>query len=189
MLLFEAVRLQLLVTMWSSTDFESLGGDEQAIDTIAWAEVEALLLEPALAEDDVRPLPVMVAAGSVALARDAADRARPCVGGRGFSARRCECVPGCELPCESCDDRGLLPRTRWPVCSRGARRAARACKPAAARLDGLTRQAMSAGLSWSRALTQGHDNGPTAAPCSVRYAPPSRNPAPQAPRRHRRRMS
>jgi hypothetical protein len=75
LLLFEAVRLQLLVTMWSSTDFESLGGDEQAIDTIAWAEVEALLLEPALAEGDVRPLPVMVAAGSVALARDAADRA------------------------------------------------------------------------------------------------------------------
>lgn len=75
LLLFEAVRLQLLVTMWSSTDFESLGGDEQAIDTIAWAEVEALLLEPALAEADVRPLPVMVAAGSVALARDAADRA------------------------------------------------------------------------------------------------------------------
>lgn len=75
LLLFESVRLQLLVTVWSSTDFESLGGDEQAIDEIAWTEVEAMLLEPALTEDDMRPLPVMVAASNVALARDAADRA------------------------------------------------------------------------------------------------------------------
>jgi hypothetical protein len=75
LLLFESVRLQLLVTVWSSTEFESLGGDEQALDEIAWAEVEAMLLEPELTEGDVRPLPVMVAAGSIALARDAADRA------------------------------------------------------------------------------------------------------------------
>ena len=75
LLLFESVRLQLLVTVWSSTDFESLGGDEQAIDEIAWTEVEAMLLEPALADDDMRPLPVMVAASNVALARDAAGRA------------------------------------------------------------------------------------------------------------------
>lgn len=75
LLLFEAVRLQLLVMVWSSTEFESLGGDEQAIDTIAWAEVEALLLEPGMVEGDVRPLPIMIAAGSVALARDAAERA------------------------------------------------------------------------------------------------------------------
>ena len=75
LLLFESVRLQLLVTVWSSTEFESLGGDEQAIDEIAWAEVQAMLLEPELTEDDVRPLPVMVAAGNIALARDAADRA------------------------------------------------------------------------------------------------------------------
>jgi hypothetical protein len=75
LLLFESVRLQLLVTVWSSTEFESLGGDEQAIDEIAWAEVEAMLVEPELIGGDVRPLPVMVAAGSIALARDAADRA------------------------------------------------------------------------------------------------------------------
>ncbi|HLT36024.1 MAG TPA: hypothetical protein VK034_07055 [Enhygromyxa sp.] len=75
LLLFESVRLQLLVTIWSSTEFESLGGDEQAIDEIAWSEVEAMLLEPELTEGDVRPLPVMVAAGNIALARDAADRA------------------------------------------------------------------------------------------------------------------
>ncbi|PRP94579.1 hypothetical protein [Enhygromyxa salina] len=75
LLLFESVRLQLLVTTWSSTDFESLGGDERAVDEIAWTEVEAMLLEPALTEDDMRPLPVMVAASNVALARDAADRA------------------------------------------------------------------------------------------------------------------
>jgi hypothetical protein len=75
LLLFESVRLQLLVTVWSSTEFESLGGDEQALDEIAWAEVQAMLLEPELTEGDMRPLPVMVAAGSIALARDAADRA------------------------------------------------------------------------------------------------------------------
>jgi hypothetical protein len=75
LLLFESVRLQLLVTIWSSTEFESLGGDEQAIDEIAWAEVEAMLLEPELIGGDVRPLAVMIAAGNIALARDAADRA------------------------------------------------------------------------------------------------------------------
>ena len=75
LLLFESVRLQLLVTVWSSTEFESLGGDEQALDDIAWAEVEAMLLEPELTHGDVRPLPVMVAASNIALARDAADRA------------------------------------------------------------------------------------------------------------------
>ena len=75
LLLFESVRLQLLVTIWSSTEFESLGGDEQAIDAIAWAEVEAMLVEPELTHGDVRPLPVMVAAGNIALARDASERA------------------------------------------------------------------------------------------------------------------
>lgn len=73
-LLFESVRLQLLVIAWSSTEFESLGGDEETIDEIAWAEVEAMLREPALTDTSIRPLPVMVAAGSIALARDAAER-------------------------------------------------------------------------------------------------------------------
>ncbi len=75
LLLFESVRLHLLVAAWSSTEFEALGGDEQDLDAIAWTEVEAMLLEPALAESDVRPMPVMLAAGNIALARDAADRA------------------------------------------------------------------------------------------------------------------
>lgn len=75
LLLFESVRLHLLVAAWSSTEFETLGGDEQDLDAIAWTEVEAMLQEPALTEGDVRPMPVMLAAGSIALARDAADRA------------------------------------------------------------------------------------------------------------------
>lgn len=75
LLLFESVRLHLLVAAWSSTEFEALGGDEQDLDAIAWTEVEAMLQEPALADDDVRPMPVMLAAGNLALARDAADRA------------------------------------------------------------------------------------------------------------------
>lgn len=75
LLLFQSVRLQLLVTAWSSTDFEALGGDERAVDEIAWTEVEAMLHQPELAATDVRALPVMIAAGSLALARDAADRA------------------------------------------------------------------------------------------------------------------
>ncbi|EDM78907.1 hypothetical protein PPSIR1_03523 [Plesiocystis pacifica SIR-1] len=74
LLVFEAVRLQLLVTVWSSTDFESLGGDERAIDHIAWAEVEALIAEPAMTDEAVRPLPVMVAASNLALVKDAAER-------------------------------------------------------------------------------------------------------------------
>ncbi len=75
LLLFESVRLHLLVAAWSSTEFEALGGDEQDLDAIAWTEVEAMLQEPALSEGDVRPMPVMLAAGNIALARDAADRA------------------------------------------------------------------------------------------------------------------
>lgn len=74
-MLFETVRLRLLVTAWSSTEFESLGGRETDIDEIAGTEVEALLHEPMLADPSVRPLAVMVASASVALARDAAGRA------------------------------------------------------------------------------------------------------------------
>lgn len=75
LLLFESVRLQLLVAVWSSTDFESLGGDEEALDAIAWSEVELWLHEAALTDDSIRPLSVMLASSSVALARDAAERA------------------------------------------------------------------------------------------------------------------
>lgn len=75
LMLFETVRLRLLVSAWSSVEFESLGGTEADIDTIAGIEVEVLLHEPMLADPEVRPLAVMVASASVALARDAADRA------------------------------------------------------------------------------------------------------------------
>ncbi|TPV93489.1 MAG: hypothetical protein B7733_20165 [Myxococcales bacterium FL481] len=75
LLLFEAVRLRLLVAAWSSHEYESLGGEETDIDAIACAETEALLSEPSLDDPHVRPLPVMMASASIALARDAADRA------------------------------------------------------------------------------------------------------------------
>jgi hypothetical protein len=75
LLMFESVRLRLLVTAWSSPEFESLGGTEDDIDRIAWTEVEVLLADPALADPSVRPLAVMIASASVSLARDAAERA------------------------------------------------------------------------------------------------------------------
>lgn len=75
LLVFEAVRLRLLVNAWQSDEFERLGGREQDIDAIAGYEVQTLLAEPALFADEVRPLPLMVAAASVSLAADAADRA------------------------------------------------------------------------------------------------------------------
>lgn len=75
LLVFEAVRLRLLVYAWQTEDFERLGGTEHDIDRIAAGEVQTLLAEPALADDAVRPLPLMLAAASVSLAADAADRA------------------------------------------------------------------------------------------------------------------
>lgn len=75
LLLFEAVRLRLLVAAWSSHEYEALGGEETDIDAIACAETEVLLSEPALDDPHVRPLPVLVASASIALARDAAERA------------------------------------------------------------------------------------------------------------------
>ncbi len=74
-LVFESVRLRLLVAAWQSEEFESLGGDEKDVDAIAWDEVEALLSEPSWLEQDIRPMNVMFAAASVSLARDATGRA------------------------------------------------------------------------------------------------------------------
>jgi hypothetical protein len=74
-LVFESVRLRLLVAAWQSEEFERLGGEEEDVDDIAWEEVSALLAEPIMNVDGVRPLQVMYASASVALARDAADRA------------------------------------------------------------------------------------------------------------------
>lgn len=75
LLVFEAVRLRLLVTALRSDEFEVLGGEESDIDAIAHAEIAALLHRPELADAGVRPMTVLLAAASVALARDANDRA------------------------------------------------------------------------------------------------------------------
>jgi hypothetical protein len=75
LLVFEAVRLRLFVTAFRSDEFEVLGGEESDIDAIAHAEVAALLHRPELADPDVRPLTVLLASASVALARDAEERA------------------------------------------------------------------------------------------------------------------
>lgn len=75
LLVFEAIRLRLLVSAWESATFEQLGGEESDIDDIAWEEVEAILGDPAVLLPEVRPLQVMFASASVSLARDAAERA------------------------------------------------------------------------------------------------------------------
>lgn len=75
LLVFEAVRLRLLVSAWNSSTFEQLGGEESDVDDIAWEEVEAILADPAVLLPEVRPLQVMFASASVSLARDAAERA------------------------------------------------------------------------------------------------------------------
>ncbi len=75
LLVFEAIRLRLLVASWSSQAFEQLGGEESDVDDIAWEEVEAILADPAVLLPEVRPLQVMFASASVSLARDAAERA------------------------------------------------------------------------------------------------------------------
>lgn len=76
-LLFETVRLRLLLLAWSSEDYESLGGDEATIDAIAWHEVDAVLSQAsARAEvEDVRLEQVMMASASVMLNADAMERA------------------------------------------------------------------------------------------------------------------
>ncbi len=76
LLVFQAVRLRLLVTALGSDEFEVLGGEESDVDAIAWAEVRDLLHRDELTDPDVRPLTVILAAANVALARDAAERAQ-----------------------------------------------------------------------------------------------------------------
>ena len=75
LLVFEALRLQLLVMALGKGEYEQLGGEESDIDAIAWAEVQALLHEPELRDPAIRPLQVLRATASVSLARDAALRA------------------------------------------------------------------------------------------------------------------
>jgi hypothetical protein len=75
LLVFEALRLRLLLAVWRSEDFERLGGEESDIDEIAWDEVAILLDDPALADARVRPGALMYAAAQVPVAREAAERA------------------------------------------------------------------------------------------------------------------
>jgi hypothetical protein len=75
LLVFEALRLRLLLAVWQSGDFERLGGEESDIDEIAWEEVAILLDDPALADARIRPGALMFAAAQVSVAREAAERA------------------------------------------------------------------------------------------------------------------
>ncbi len=75
LLVFEALRLRLLLAVWQSDEFERLGGEESDIDQIAWEEVAILLDDPALADARVRPGALMFAAAQVSVAREAAERA------------------------------------------------------------------------------------------------------------------
>jgi hypothetical protein len=75
LLVFEAIRLRLAIAVWANGDYERLGGDEDDIDEIAWSEVRAILDDPLLHGDGVRPMQVMFAAAFVALTRDAHERA------------------------------------------------------------------------------------------------------------------
>ncbi|MCH9681598.1 MAG: hypothetical protein K0V04_09205 [Deltaproteobacteria bacterium] len=75
LLVFEGLRLRLLLAVWGTEDFERLGGEDSDIDAIAWAEVEQLLDDPAMDEQQVRPGLLMYAAARVSVAREAAERA------------------------------------------------------------------------------------------------------------------
>ncbi|MBK8265998.1 MAG: hypothetical protein IPK80_32295 [Nannocystis sp.] len=74
LLVFESIRLQLLVLALSTEDYELLGGEESDIDAIAWVEVQALLHRLDVDDPELRPVHLIHAAATVSLARDAAAR-------------------------------------------------------------------------------------------------------------------
>lgn len=74
-LLFESVRLRLLVGVWSDTEYESLGGDAPEIDAIAAAEVHTLLGHPEIQDPQLRPTLVMLASASLRIHRKHKERA------------------------------------------------------------------------------------------------------------------
>lgn len=74
-LLFESVRLRLLIGVWSDTEYESFGGDAPEIDAIAAAEVDTLLDHPDITDPQLRPTLVMLASASLRIHRNHAQRA------------------------------------------------------------------------------------------------------------------
>lgn len=75
LLLFESVRLRLLVGVWSNTEYESLGGQPPEIDAIAAAEVRTLLDHPDIQDPQLRPTLVMLASASLRLHHNHTERA------------------------------------------------------------------------------------------------------------------
>ena len=75
LMLFEMVRLRLLLAAWNSTDYESVGGDETTIDAIAWREVDLALDAEWLDSAEVHPGRIMTASAALMLNADAIDRA------------------------------------------------------------------------------------------------------------------
>jgi hypothetical protein len=163
LLVFEAVRLRLLVTALGSDEFEVLGGEESDVDAIAWAEVHHLLHREELTDPDVRPLTVILAAANVALARDAAERAQQLrTSGDDFReelrmrARLRSALRELRLP------EAVLLENALSALLGGARRELvdlQAERPVA--LDGMTRQAMDQRVSRGRrSLTRAREGWP-----------------------------
>lgn len=74
-LLFESVRLRLLVGVWSSAEYESFGGDAPEIDAIAAAEVRTLLAHPEIDDPQLRPTLIMLASASLQIRNRHEERA------------------------------------------------------------------------------------------------------------------
>ncbi len=75
LLVFESVRLQLLIVALGSESYEMVGGEEEDVDRIAWQEVQALLGAIDPHDPTLRPVHVMFASANISLHRDAAARA------------------------------------------------------------------------------------------------------------------
>lgn len=163
LLVFEAVRLRLLLAVWHSEDFERLGGEEADIDAIAWEEVAILIDDPALDDARVRPGALMLAAAQVSVAREAAQRAealrvvgddvreRLTMRARLRAALRELRLPESVLLGNALSSLLDEPRLELPELQRA--------RPVA--LDGLSRQAMDQRVSRGRrALTRTRDDWP-----------------------------
>ncbi|MGB1276614.1 MAG: hypothetical protein ACPG77_12765, partial [Nannocystaceae bacterium] len=75
LLVFESVRLQLLIVALGNESYEMVGGEEEDVDRIAWEEVQALLAHIDPHDPELRPVHVMFASANISLHRDAASRA------------------------------------------------------------------------------------------------------------------